>query len=113
MENQSASVHSLFEKAGDYLETRVDLFKLEAVNKTSEIISTLVSKVVIIVVLVMFIIMLNIGVAMWIGSLMENSYAGFFIVAGFYGLVAIIVFATREKILKTPISNQLIKKMLN
>lgn len=113
MENQSNSVHSLFERAGDYLETRIDLLKLQAVDRSSELISSLVSRLIIALILVLFIFLLNIGVAMWLGDIIGNAYAGFFIVAGFYALVCIIVYAARKKLLQTPVGNKLIKKMLN
>jgi hypothetical protein len=113
MENEPSSISLLFEKAVDYLETRIELFKLEAVNMLSEILSSMFSSLIIIVFFAFFIFMLNIGVALWIGDILGKTYYGFFIVAGFYIVVGFIFYLARNKWLKRPVSNLIIKKMLN
>ena len=47
MENQPNTIGSLLESAGDYLETRVDLLKLKTLDKSSDIISSFVSTLLI------------------------------------------------------------------
>ncbi|MEP6675604.1 MAG: phage holin family protein [Ferruginibacter sp.] len=113
MENHLDSVHALFERAGDYLETRVELYKLQAVNKSSQVFSSLASRLIITIILIFFITLLNIGVALWIGECLGKMYYGFFIMAAFYGLVALIVYALRRTLLQKPVINSLIKKMMN
>ena len=61
MENQPNAIGSLFENAGNYLETRVDLFKLKAIDKSSDIVSSIVSKVVICLITVFGFFIVNIG----------------------------------------------------
>ena len=112
MENQNA-VHSLFERAGDYLETRVELYKLQAVKKSSQLISSLVSRLIVLLIGVLFITMLSIAVALWIGSSLGSLCYGFFAVAGFYLLAGVIVFIFRASLLRGPVINSLIKKMMN
>ncbi|RYY44208.1 MAG: hypothetical protein EOO06_18525 [Chitinophagaceae bacterium] len=84
-QKKDTTVNGLFEKAGDYLETRLDLVKLKTTRTTSDVVAT--GK-----------------------GLGETSY-GFFIVGGFYALVGIIFHLLREKWVKDPISNIIIKKM--
>jgi len=56
---------------------------------------------------------LNIGLAIWIGELLGQMYLGFFVVGGFYALIAIILHLFRNSWLKKPVSSMIIKKMLN
>ena len=113
MERQPNTIGSLFENAGDYLETRLDLLKLQAIHKSSDVTSSIISRVTIIVLIAFGIFILNIGIALWIGELLGKSYWGFFVIAGFYCLVGLILHIFRNSILKEPISSMIIKKMLN
>jgi len=113
MENQvKDNIESLFEKTGDYLETRIDLYKLKAVDTSSDIISSLVSKLVVLFVFIICIIALNIGIAFFLGELVGRIYYGFFIVAGFYFIAGLLFNFMRRKWFKEPIADSLIKKLL-
>ena len=113
MENQvKDNIESLFEKTGDYLETRIDLYKLKAVDTSSDIISSLVSKLVVLFVFIICIIALNIGIAFFLGELVGRIYYGFFIVAGFYFIAGLLFNSMRRKWFKEPIADSLIKKLL-
>ena len=92
----SCRIARQFEKAGDYLETRLDLFKLRAVDKTSDFTSSLVSRIAIATILILAIFMVNIGLALWVGELVGRVYLGFFIVAAFYALLALLIHVFRK-----------------
>lgn len=113
MENQSPSFTSLFENAGSYIETRIDLLKLQAINKSSDVTSSLVSRIAILLILAFALFIFNIGLALWIGVLLGKTYLGFFVVAGFYALVALLLHFFRYSWIKEPLSSAIIKKMLN
>lgn len=113
MENQPNAIGSLFENAGAYLETRIDLLKLKAVSKSSDIMSSIVSRLVILVFLFFGIFILNIGLSMWLGSLLGQVFYGFFAVGGFYILLAILAIVFKGKWIKAPVNDILVKKMLN
>lgn len=106
------NVESLFEKAGEYLETRAELYRLKAVDKSSDILSGIISKMIILLVFVMFIFIINIGIALWLGNMMGKSYYGFFVLAGFYLITGLIFYSRREKWFKKPMTDSIIKKFL-
>lgn len=112
MENQASSFEILFEKASDYIETRVELLKLQAVDKSTDVASSVTSKIIIAILILFFLVMANIGVALLIGDALGKVYWGFFIVAGFYLLVGLIFYAFRNQLLKTPMSNYIVKNIL-
>jgi uncharacterized membrane protein YccC len=56
---------------------------------------------------------LNLGLAFWIGQMLGEIYFGFFVVAGFYAIAAIIVYAFMRKWIKRTVGNAFIKQALN
>ncbi|MES2431876.1 MAG: phage holin family protein [Bacteroidota bacterium] len=110
-ETTKTTIGTIFDSTGDYLETRLELLKLKAINKSSKVGSDILTKLLIVLLIAFAIFMLNIGVAMWIGYELGKLYYGFFIVAGFYALVSLILFGFRKQLLKTPLNNLFIKMM--
>ena len=113
MEDQINSVEALFKKTTDYLETRIELVKLQTVNKITDVVSSFVSMAIVMIIIVLMVVVLNIGIALWLGEILGKFYYGFFCVAGFYLLLAVVLIATRRNWLKRAIGNKLVRKMLN
>ncbi|MGV9004298.1 hypothetical protein [Flavobacterium sp.] len=112
MENIATNIEKLYEKAENYTKTSIDLVKLKAIDKTSEIISSLAVVISIAFIVAIFSLFLNIGIALWIGDELNNTYLGFFIVSGFYFLVGIIIYINRRTFIKVPIDNLIVGKLL-
>ena len=112
MKNPPGAIGTLMENIGDYIETRIELMKLKAIDKVSGIISSLVSVLLISIMLIFAIAILNIGLAIWIGNLLGGVAYGFFAVGGFYLLIALLLIAFKSKWLKAPIANSIIKSTL-
>ncbi|MEO7292025.1 MAG: phage holin family protein [Ginsengibacter sp.] len=111
MENQSSPFDSLVDRVKIYIETRIDLLRLKAVDKSSSFLSLLVSMIIVMLMSFIFVILISIGIALVLGDMLGKTYYGFFIVAGFYLLVVLMLFAFRNKWLKTPIANSMIKNL--
>ncbi len=109
---RSLNIDGLFEKTSDYLENRVELLKLQAVDSSSELVSSISSKLILGVIMIFFIVLLNVGLSIWIGDALGKLYYGFFIMAGFYLVVGLIFYAFRDKWLKEPISNFIVRHLL-
>jgi len=113
MEEKYKFVESLVSSAETYSKTSVELIKLKTVDKVADIVSTLIASLPVVIALTLFFITLNFGISLWLGALMGQSYLGFFVVAGFYGLAGIILYAFRIKWIKKPLNNSMINQMLN
>ena len=111
MENTATTIEMLFDKAEDYTKTTIELVKLSAVDKTADILSSLLSRLTVSIVFVMFVLLINIGTSLWLGELLGKVYYGFFVVSSAYLLVAIALYINKDKWLKIPISNFIIVKM--
>ncbi|MEP6746264.1 MAG: phage holin family protein [Bacteroidota bacterium] len=104
---------SLLSKAGDYAETKVSLLKLKVADKTSDTVSDAATMMVILLFVMFFVLTLSIGMALLIGEWLGKNYYGFFIVAGLYGIAGLIFSINRKSLVKTPVSNFIIHKILN
>jgi uncharacterized membrane protein len=114
MENNThGPIEALVEKAEAFGKTSLELYRLKAIDKSSGIISSLASNIVLTAVGLVFIAVLNIGLSLWIGELLGKFYYGFFIVAAFYALAGVILFLFRNRWIKNPVSNAIIRNALN
>jgi len=113
MEDKTTILESLIDSAENYGKSSIELWKLKAIKKTSEAVSSIAASVIVLFISVLFIFILSIGLSLWIGDYLGKSYWGFFIVAGIYLLVALICMAAKKQLLKTPVSNSIIKNIMD
>ncbi len=112
MEEQPFSPEALYEKAKDYTNTTLELAKLKALDKASDLVSTTVPRVAVIILLLLFAFCANMALSFWLGALTGQTYYGFLIVAGFYLLLALFIHYVLHKSIKRRIANAFIKKIL-
>ena len=112
MDEQAGLIESLIEKGEQYGKTTLELLKLKTLDKSADVASNLVSWLIVLIFAVLFFLILNIGVALWLGELLGKSYYGFFIVAGFYALLALIFSIFRKQLIKNPVNNSIIEQVL-
>ena len=112
MEENENYFQDLFEKADRYAKTNVDLFKLKSINKSADVVSSLLAKAVYLVVFLFGIMFVSIGLSLWIGELLGNVYYGFFVMAILFLVVAAILRLFRNKIIKEPMNNSMIMQLM-
>ena len=112
METPVTLVEAMFEKVEAYAKTTIELTKLRAVETSAKVVTSFVSRVSVIVMLSLFALVLNIGIALFLGDLLGKTYYGFFIVAAFYLLAGILLHFFMHKWIKKPISEMIIKQVL-
>jgi hypothetical protein len=113
MDNKESPFEELVERAEAFGKTSFRLYTLKAIDKTSEIVSNLASQLVLIILLSLFFMILNIGIALWIGEMTGKSYYGFFILSGFYAILAVVVHIFSNRWIRKPIRNSIISQMQN
>jgi hypothetical protein len=111
-ENIVTPIQELFERAGDYGKTTMELLKLKAIDKSANVISSLAAKTVLILIVAMFLLTGSIALALWLGELLGKTYYGFLALAGFYGFIALLLLLFRNQWIKKPVSDSIIKKIL-
>jgi len=95
----------------EYAETRLDIAALNVQDKVSDVLSSLASVIVVALLGIFILFFSSVGAAWWIGQTLNNSSIGFFCIAGFYLLIAIVIILNRDKWIKLPLINLLLKKI--
>ncbi|MEO9021624.1 MAG: phage holin family protein [Ginsengibacter sp.] len=113
MENKPTDIEELFYKLKEYGDTRLELFKLKSVNKISGILSTMLVLLILVILLFLVLVCITIGIALLLGAWLGKAYYGFFIIGGIYIIIGLVLYSRRDKYLKIPISNKLIKELLD
>lgn len=112
MENQAVLIETLFEKAEAFGKTTYQLFKLKSMEVTINVVTTLLSRLVVFLVFSLFMLVLNLGIALWLGKLLGEYYFGFFIVSAFYLIVGVLLYFFLHKWIKKPIADLIISQAL-
>jgi hypothetical protein len=112
MEEENKFFDKLIDKSKKYFISSFELFKLSALDRSSEILAVLTYWLVIFITLTVFTVMINIGIAIWLGEIIGKTSVGFFIVAGFYLLIALFFFIFRQKLIKGPVSEMIVGQIL-
>lgn len=110
MENQI--IEPLLEKAQAYTTNTIELLKLQAMERTAKVGTSMITRLILTVVVSFFIITVNIAIALWLGEMLGKAYYGFFVVAGCYALAAVILVAARPFV-KKRVHNAVVRQMFD
>lgn len=110
MEEKAFKDKSLLDKLKVYINNRIDIIRIDFIEKSSQIISKIITAIVISLFSLFIFIFLSIGLALYLGNLMNNTGTGFLIVAGIYALLVVVLAAGRKFFFETPLINFQIKK---
>ncbi len=112
MDDNATPLETLLKQAEDYSKTSIEFFKLSAIDKSADMASTFVSSIAIFIIVALSLLILNIGLALWIGKQLGESFYGFFIIGGFYAVLTVPLYIFRDQWIKYPFSNSVIKQLL-
>jgi hypothetical protein len=91
-------VDSLLSNLTGYVETRVELLKVEVKEDLAKALAKAVSYFLIGFVSATFLVFISVAIALLLGRRMGN-FIGFSIVAGIYLIIAVILWFSREKLI--------------
>ncbi len=106
-------LEELIETCSTYIQARMRLTVLQLSEKTSKIASDFLSIIILTILFLFAFIMLNIGLAKWISYGLNNEWGGFFIIGGFYVLLGILLMVMKEKLIRIPLLNAIIKSFFS
>jgi positive regulator of sigma E activity len=111
MEQLKTKADDLKNHVEAFAETFLKLTFTTIVQKGVNIASVLVNTILVYIFSVLVLIFISAGLAWWLGDLVHNRAAGFFLVAGIYLLATVIIIVLRKKIVYPFIRNSIIKKV--
>lgn len=109
MKNEESKIDHLVEHVEEYFQTRQELSKLIAAEKSSVILSAVFANMLIVFIFFFVLVFASIALAYGISQMIGQAYAGFLVVAVLYLVIGVLFFANRERWLKTPMENAVIK----
>ena len=110
---QESNLESLLSKTIEYVETHINFFKLKSIEKSSQIVTSIIWRMIVISMCIFAMLFINIGISFWLGELMGKVYYGFLITGLFYLLTGLVLYIFKEKWIKLPIGNAIVKKISN
>ncbi len=111
-DNHQNSKDSIIDKAKDYIETRIELLKLTLIEKGVRILANSITGISLFLILFFTILFASFGLGFYLSEVIGNTFAGFFIVAGIYLLLALLIYVLKDKVINKKIMDAAIKGIL-
>lgn len=112
MDTRTTFVETLIERVEVYGKTTLELSKLKVLQTISTIATSLISNVSFMVMFLFCLLILNIGFALFLGEQLGKSYYGFFVVAAFDFVIALVFRSYMKSWIKKSISEFMISQVL-
>jgi hypothetical protein len=113
MEDHEKLIKSLLERATEYGQTVYELIKFRILDKSIEVVSSLITRYVLLIIVLLFMVFAGLGLGLWLGEILGKTYYGLFIVAAFYFIFVIVLQFFLRKRFKKMVSDYIIKHELN
>lgn len=81
-----------------YVEARIELLKVEIREEVAKVLASALVLIIVIFLALIFLLFLSVGLANYLNVVLESEHAGFWIVAGVYGLPCLIFVLFRKQI---------------
>jgi len=91
-------IDSLVDNLSGYVEARVNLLKIEIKEDIAKVLSKGIVHIAIILCVFLFLVFLSIGAANYLNFILNSTFHGFWIIAGFYLLLFIVFMVFRRNI---------------
>lgn len=111
--DEDNNIEKLFNEVKDYIDVRLDLAKLQAVEQGSKLASAMTTGFILVLLFTLVVFFGSAALALYLGKLSGNYALGFAEVAGGYFLLAIIIYSGRHRWINRPMTNMFIRKTLN
>jgi hypothetical protein len=105
------SSRGITKDVSDLVDTYIALAKANVTEKAATAASVSAAGIIMAVFALFLLFFAAFGLAWWIGQLLSSVVAGFLIVAGFFGLLLVLLIAFKEQFLYPMIRNKIVKKV--
>ena len=102
----------LIDTVKDYVNTRYDLTRLKIIHAASDIMASIIASFFLIVTGLFFLFFISYATASYLCDVTETKSGGYFIVAGFYLVVALVLLAIKKNSIHIPLENHFIRQFL-
>lgn len=99
--------------AKEYVETRLDLIKLQAAGKLSKALALFFSLILAFLLFFFVVVFLGMVLGFWIAEMTHSFTAGFSCAAGLFILLLAILLIFRKPLIQQPLSNLLVRELMS
>ncbi len=111
MDNIFAQLQHLVDEVKSYVNVRIDLVKVNLAETASKIIADTAATIISGLIFLFFLFFASTGLALFLSSVIGNAYSGFLIVAGIYLILGLVIWFSREKLIRMPVMNAIIRQL--
>ena len=118
MQEQKTKTEEIKEEAkdivnhvGDFLETYYQLLTVRLAKTVVDITSSLINSIILALLGFLFLSFVSLGLAWWLGNVVDNRAGGFFITAGIYLVIMVVLIMMRKKLIFPFLRNFLTRKI--
>ena len=113
MKETFAKVEEMADHIKEYMNNRITTVKLKTAEKSSKILAQIITLTIVLVIFLIFIVFAGIALAYALARLTGEFYWGFLIVAVLFLLLALLIWKTKEKLIRLPIMNTILHQLFN
>lgn len=111
MKDKAIIVEMLVEKVEDYAKTSLELYKLKAIDKSTDVFTSVASRIIIITIIALFFLLVTLGLCYYLGDVLGKTHYGFFAVAGMYFVASAILLIFRRSWLEMPLNDYIVRQI--
>lgn len=100
MEAKTSIIEPLIEKAEQYGKTSFELVKIKSINKTSDVLTNLIFRLLSVAIFSLFLLVSTVALALFLGKLLGENYYGFLVISSFYAFLYFVLFLLKPMIKK-------------
>ncbi len=113
MEKTFARTEELAAHVKEFVNNRIAAAKLSIAEKTSKLAAKIIAIIIVSLVFFLFLIFASTALAYSLSKLTGELYWGFLIVSGIYFLLLVLIWKTKERLLRIPIMNAILHQLFN
>ena len=91
-----------------YVDTKVELIRLESIEKSALVLAGVLRRIVIASIAAVSVLFISIALSLYLSGRMGNNYSGFVIVSFMYFLILLILLSDHKRFLEIPFLNKII-----
>ena len=104
-------VEDLFDHAREYVNIRIDEVKLAVAERVSAVMAMVIATAVVNIIFLLCLVFASAAGAFALGVWLKSYWLGFLVVAGLYFLAGLLVWAAKERLIRAPIMNAIIRQL--
>jgi|SRR6187402_1444211 len=111
--NQDFNNETFVDQVKEYVNTRLAQLKLSFAEKTSKVVGVMIAAIMLALIFFLFLVLVCMAGAIAIGQWLESFWLGFLVMAGIVLLAGFILWTAKDRLIRRPIMNALIKAMFD